>query len=341
MTFMWQGVIQRVMTLSVLMGLWAMPLVNAQEANKTADGPQLVDEVAAIVNNGVITRRELQEHAQYIARQLSAAGRPVPEISTFYREVLERMILERIQQQRAEEHGFRVSDAELQAAIAQLAQQNSLTVPALFDEITKSGLTIDKYREQLRREITMVRLRQREIDGTVKVSEIEIDALVAEKNGKTVSLEDELNIAQILVGMPESAPPTLIRDVRAKAERLFELAKSGVSFADIVRREADLVGSVRTAELGYRAPERLPRLFTDAVAELEPGQLVPELVRSPNGFHILRLLGRRAPVPAVTGAERENVRRALRENKTEQAYQEWLQQLRAAAYVDIRTDLSH
>ncbi|SCU73515.1 Chaperone SurA [Cupriavidus necator] len=263
---------------------------------------QLVDEVVAVVNNSVITRRELLDRADEIEGQLRAAGRPVPARADLLGEVLERLVMERVQTQAAQEAGIRVTDQEIDRAIESVAQQNRLNATELRRRVEASGMTWTKYREELRKQVQVIRLREREVDSKVQVYDGEIDNYLAARGGQgAASGPTEYNVAQILVRVPESASDAQKQAQRAKAEGLLKQAQGGADFAQLAQANSEGPEAAQGGAMGFREIGRLPALFANAVVDLQAGGGAPQGVESAAGFHVVKLVAKRA-APASSPA---------------------------------------
>ncbi|EON16902.1 molecular chaperone SurA [Cupriavidus necator] len=263
---------------------------------------QLVDEVVAVVNNSVITRRELLDRADEIEGQLRAAGRPVPARADLLGEVLERLVMERVQTQAAQEAGIRVTDQEIDRAIESVAQQNRLNATELRRRVEASGMTWTKYREELRKQVQVIRLREREVDSKVQVYDGEIDNYLAARGGQgAASGPTEYNVAQILVRVPENASDAQKQAQRAKAEGLLKQAQGGADFAQLAQANSEGPEAAQGGAMGFREIGRLPALFANAVVDLQAGGVAPQVVESAAGFHVVKLVAKRA-APASSPA---------------------------------------
>ncbi|MGY2485675.1 peptidylprolyl isomerase [Cupriavidus sp. CP313] len=263
---------------------------------------QLVDEVVAVVNNSVITRRELLDRADEIEGQLRAAGRPVPARADLLGEVLERLVMERVQTQAAQEAGIRVTDQEIDRAIESVAQQNRLNAAELRRRVEASGMTWTKYREELRKQVQVIRLREREVDSKVQVYDGEIDNYLAARGGQgAASGPAEYNVAQILVRVPENASDAQKQAQRAKAEGLLKQAQGGADFAQLAQANSEGAEAAQGGAMGFREIGRLPAQFANAVVDLQAGGVAPQVVESAAGFHVVKLVARRA-APASSPA---------------------------------------
>ena len=266
--------------------------------------PRPVDSILVVVNNDVITRQELNERLVSVQKRLTSQGVALPPRNQLQSQLLERMIVERAQTQMAKENGIVVDDVMLDRAILRIAEQNKLSMADFRTQLEREGMAYPAFREDIRREIIMQRLREREVDNKVLVSESEVDNYLAAENNTAVKHED-LNLAQILVRVPENASPEQVAARRQRAEEVLRQLKTGADFAKTAATYSDSSDALNGGDLGWRAQDRLPQLFLDAVATLKPGE-VSAIIKSGNGFHIVKLIDRRgasttakAGVPAV------------------------------------------
>ncbi|HCY63661.1 MAG TPA: molecular chaperone SurA [Oxalobacteraceae bacterium] len=279
---------------------------NAWSQLKPAAGPlapaatspapiRTVDAIVAVVNNDVITQQELDDRTEMILRRIASQsqGGSMPPRAEVQGQVLERMIVELAQLQMAKEMNIQVDDGMLDRAVARIAEQNRLSLQEFRNQLERQGMPFAKFREEIRSEIIMQRLREREVDNKIQISESEIENYLAEEAGAGHS-QQEWNVAQILVRIPENASPEQIEQRRQRAEQLMQQLRSGADFAKLAAASSDADDALKGGELGWRSQDRLPQLFVDAVANLQPGEVAP-MVKSANGFHILKLVGKRTP----------------------------------------------
>jgi peptidyl-prolyl cis-trans isomerase SurA len=260
------------------------------------------DFIVAVVNSEPITNNELQSRLARIEQQLSRQGSAPPR-DQLAREVLERLIVERAQLQLARSLGVRPEDAAVEQAVATVARQNQLSLAELRTRLAADGMDYARFRADLRDELTLVRLREREVDSQVKVSERDIDQFLREREAQTQSAPELLNIAQILVAVPESATPAQISVLQAKAERALTRLRAGEAFAAVAKEMSDAPEAAASGgELGLRPADRLPTLFVDAARELSAGGLAGP-VRSGAGFHVLKLVEKRSGAASASVAQ--------------------------------------
>ncbi len=275
----------------------------AQQATppKAARQPVLVDAIVAVVNSDVITKRELEERLRLVEQRMERQQVQPPPRAVMQKQVLERLIVNRAQMQLARESGIRIDDLMLDRAVARIAETNNLSVQELRDQIERDGMSFARFREEIREEITLQRVREREVDNRLQITESEVDNFIAASAGNLEGGQQELNIAQILVRVPENASPQQVAERRKRAEEAVAALKSGGDFAKIAATYSDAGDALKGGELGWRNASRLPQLFVEAIDKLPAGQLAP-IVRSANGFHVLKLVGRRSASAVKTGS---------------------------------------
>lgn len=253
----------------------------------------VIDSVVAVVNDDVITRNELNDKLQVAVRQLQSQGTPLPPPDVLERQMLERMITDMLQAQFAKENGVRVDDTQLDLAITRIAQQNNFPSLAEFRaKLEAEGVNFKKLREEIRSEIIATRLREREVENKLAISDSEVDNYIANK-AKITGVEEELHLAHILVVVPEQASAEKIHAARNKAEQALNQLNSGADFAQVAAGYSDANDALKGGDIGWRRIDLMPPLFTGELKKLQPGKITPVL-RSPSGFHILKLVDRRS-----------------------------------------------
>ncbi|MFY9316836.1 MAG: peptidylprolyl isomerase [Burkholderiales bacterium] len=265
--------------------------VPGSEMRRPAPRIELVDRIVAVVGKEVVTLSELAERRDFAERQLRRQGTPLPERALLERQILERLIIDKAQLQLARDSGIRVEEVQLDRALERVAEQNRMSLPEFRQALEKDGVAFARFREEVRQQIQMQRLREREVDDRIEVSDAEIDQYLADqKTGG--STRGEYNIAHVLVRLPEQASPEQIEAARAKAEKARADAVAGVDFAKVAAGYSDAPDALQGGAMGWRAEDRLPELFAGAVRGLKAGE-VSGVLRSPGGFHVVKLLERR------------------------------------------------
>ena len=274
-------------------GLSALPSKTAPPPSDPQQQAGVLDSVVAVVNDDVITRYELDEQVRSVVRELQKRRTPLPAPDVLERQVLERMITDMLLAQFAKESGLRVDDTQLDNAITRIAQQNKFPSLAEFrTRLESDGMDYSKFREEIRSEIISTRLREREVDSKLIISDSEVDNYLANKS-KMGGAGDESHLAHILVVVPEQASAEKIKASREKAEQALKQLKSGADFAQVAAGASDARDALKGGDLGWRPNDSLPPLFLAELQKLQPGQ-VSEVLRSPSGFHIIKLVEKRS-----------------------------------------------
>ena len=268
----------------------------------------LLDRIVAVVNKEVITQFELDERISRVQKELQRRGTSIGNRTELERQVLERIILEKVQLQYARETGMRVDDLEVDRTVSRVAEGNKLSLGEFRLALERDSIPFDKFREELRNEILMNRLREREVVSKITVSDGEIDNLLLEQSEKK-EVGTEYNLAHVLVRVPEQATPEQVEIRRARAQEVVKRLKEGADFAQVAATYSDAPDALQGGGIGWRSEQRLPELFVGALAALKPGD-VSGVLRSPAGFHVIKLLEMRgAGVPMLV--EQAHVRHIL------------------------------
>ena len=295
--------------------LGAAPLAWSQADSKAARPRSVVaDAIIVVVNDEVITRNELEERKRSIEKRMQAQRVALPPPEEFRKQLLERMIVDKAQLQLARDMGIRIDDIMLDRSIQRIAESNKMSVQEFRNQIEREGVSFARFREEIREDILMQRVREREVDNRIQISQAEVEHYM-EVETKAVLEQPELNLAQILVRIPENASAEQINDRRARVEDVARQLRSGGDFAKIAATFSDASDALKGGELGWRLKDRLPELFVEAVANLKPGQVSP-IIKSPNGFHIIKLIDQRTVAvpkanPAAGSIQQTRVRHIL------------------------------
>lgn len=261
-------------------------------ASASAAQPVILDRIRAVVNDDVITQQELSTRLNAAIMQLQKQGTLLPDNNILEKQVLERMITEMLQSQFAKENGLRVDDVQLEKSLARVAQQNKFdSVAAFRAKLEKDGIDFIKFREEIRSEIVSVRLREREVDSKLVISESDIEDYLATQASQG-NKGEELQLAHILIVVPEQASAESIQSYKRRAEEAQSKLKGGAPFAQIAAGYSDAKDALQGGLLGWRPADRLPSLFSDPLSKMKPGEVSP-LLRSPTGFHLIKLLERK------------------------------------------------
>ncbi|HEB63691.1 MAG TPA: molecular chaperone SurA [Gammaproteobacteria bacterium] len=251
----------------------------------------LLNYIVAVVNSEVITAVELETQMKAMKRQLSQQKVIAPPDSILRKQLLEQQIMTRLQLQLAKETGIRVDDDQLNSTISNIASQNNLSLAEFRDVLEKDGFEFEKFREDIRNEIIITRLRQRQIDSRVNVTEQEVNDYLAHSKAQGNS-KSEYHLGHILVATSEAASPEEVKEASLRAEKILKKLKDGANFKEVAMAESDGQRALEGGDLGWRKGGQLPTLFSEIVIKMKKGEISP-VVRSPSGFHIIKLLDQR------------------------------------------------
>lgn len=250
-----------------------------------------MDRIIAVVDQSVITERELIGRMESVKAQMIKKGVEVPPDDVLQKQILERLIVDNLQLQLAAQTGIKVDDPQLDKTIERIAEQNNLTLPAFKKALEEDGTRFYKFREDIRNDIILARLRERDVDNKVNISEAEIDNYLStqEKEGDL----DEFNISQILIRLPEDSSPEDIQKARARTEQVIKSLSEGMSFEKASANYSDASNALDGGTLGWRSGQQMPPEFLELIKTLQVGG-ISRPFRSGNGVHILKLNERRA-----------------------------------------------
>ena len=273
-----------------------------------------IDGVVAVVNTGVVTRKEIDDRIASLQKQGPTGGKKLPEGEELRKQVLENLILEKIQIQEAEQTGLAVSNKDLNKIIEDIAVRNKLSMNEFRQAIIKTGISFERYSELLREDVLKSRLREREVDSQIKISDAEIDNFIVEQmqrrgtdtGAARASGPEEIAVAQIFIPVEEGAGPSAQADARKKAESILKEARGDADFMQLGAQANKENSKIKFQDLGYRTQDRLPQIFTETVRNLGPGQVASSVVRSPAGFHVLKVMDRRSSGSGARAASNAN-----------------------------------
>ncbi|MCW2311132.1 peptidylprolyl isomerase [Rhodoferax antarcticus] len=252
------------------------------------------DYIVAVVNSEPITNREVYREAQREYQQLVQQRRAPPDVQALLPEILEGLINRKAQLQLARDTGLRVEESAIDQAEQSIAVQNQVDVAELRLRVTRDGMSVIQFRDQLSDQILMQRLRERDVESRVRITEQDIDQFLREQPAAETKGDTQINLAQILIAVPEVANAQQVDALKLRAQRALERARKGEDFATLVREFSDATDLANAGQLGLRSTTRYPELFVRATTPLSVGD-VAELVRSPAGFHVLKVVEKIRP----------------------------------------------
>ena len=254
---------------------------------------KLLDSVVAVVENDVIMASELRQRLSVLLKQFENNPEGLPPKEVLLDQILQRLILERLQLQLAEQRGIQVDDLSLDQAMRNLAKRNRLTLEQFREALVKQGLDYVAYRDQVRNEMMLDQLRRRTIGNSIQVSDIEIEDMVKKSNTDLLKKEYEYNVSHILIAVAENPKPGQIEKSQHRAALVYDRAKSGNDFSRLAIAASDAQDALEGGDLGWRSTAQLPNVFMEQIENMQPGD-VSRIGRSPAGFHIFKVLDRRA-----------------------------------------------
>jgi peptidyl-prolyl cis-trans isomerase SurA len=274
----------RRLAISALFILGAPGLACAAE---TAKSGELLEKVAAIVNDGVVPESELNEQIALISARLTEQKTQLPPMDVLRKQVLDRLVMQEIQFQRADRIGLKVNDEQVNAALADIAQRNKMTLAQLPAALAAQGIEYPAYRENIRKEITLSGLRQRDVLGRINVTPRELDQFI-ERIKKLPSETDQYNLSHILIAVPQEATQAQIDELAKRADEIYERATGTEDFSRLAVAYSNSQTALEGGSLGWRKGPEIPTFLTEVVVGLKQGQ-VSKPIRTPSGFHLVKL----------------------------------------------------
>ncbi len=257
--------------------------------SKTESSIQKLDRIIAVVDQDVITEKELQEKINSVISNLKNQKIEIPSESVLRKQVIERLISNSVQIQLALQTGLKINDAQVDKTIERISEKNKLNVVDFKKTLEKDGTNFYKFREEIRNEITIAQLKEREVDSKIVITDGEIDNFL---NAQSKEIQDEFEVAHILIRVPEDASPEKLEKLKNKAEEASKQILSGKNFTQVSAAFSETPNALEGGSLGWKKASDLPTLFVDALKKIEVGTLTP-ILRSPNGFHILKLINKK------------------------------------------------
>jgi peptidyl-prolyl cis-trans isomerase SurA len=271
-------------TLVLAAAAFAAPLVAGAQS---LPGEPL-DRIIAVVDEDVVLQSELDRQVNRVVSQYAQSPQQLPPRDVLERQVLERLILQKLQITRADSNGVKVSDADVDQALTALAAQNKMDLSQMRVAIQQQGMDYEQFRRNVRDELLVQRLRQRVVQSRVQVSDAEVESML--KNGALH--HGQLHLGYIMISLPDGATPEQVETARKKADETKQQIDGGMDFAAAAIRYSDAPNALEGGDLGWRAADEMPQAFTEAADHMTEGQVSPP-IRGPNGFHIIKLLGKR------------------------------------------------
>ncbi|MCG5072819.1 peptidylprolyl isomerase [Paraburkholderia tagetis] len=270
-----------------------LPAAPALAQGLAPAGGRTADTIAAVVNDGVITQRELDNRVGLITRRLNQQNAPIPPMNQLQAQVLNQMVLERIQLQKAKEDGISVDDAAVQRTLTRLAQANGMDLATYRSRIEAAGVPWDTFMKDARTELTLSKLREKEVDSKISVTDAEVANYIASQRGPNAGQQNDLHFEHIFIKAPLNASQTDIEAAQKKADDLLKQAQSGSKFSSLAKSNSQAADASKGGDMGFQPPAKLPPEWVTAASTLRPGEVNPSVIRTNDGFEIVRLVERR------------------------------------------------
>jgi len=253
---------------------------------------QTGDYIVAVVNQELVTASEVQQRLARVRDEAARNKQALPPLAALRKQVLDTLVDERVLVTNARETGSRVDEPEIDRAVLNVATQNQMTMPQLRERLRQEGIPFAKFRDNIRDQIMVERVREREVVSRIRITDAEVDELI-EKRRSAAGTSAQVNLAQILVTVPEGAAESVVAERRSRAEAALKRVRGGEDFATVAREVSEDSNRSQGGEIGMRPVDRLPDLFARVAQGLKPGEIAPELIRSGAGFHVLKVVDRR------------------------------------------------
>lgn len=291
-----------------------------------------LDRIVAVVNDDAIMHSQLERRVVQARGQLQANNIPMPPGQALERQVLDRMIVEQIELQMAEDANLSIDETQLNSTMRGIAENNGMSLDEFANTLEQQGQSLAEVREQVRRELLIRQVQQSRVASRVTVSDREVDRFLSQRSENS---NVAYHLAQILVAVPQSPTPDQVTQAQAEAQKLYQQLRDGADFQQLAVAESDDAQALQGGDLGWRQSAQIPTIFSDVIPDLSPGE-VSEPIRSPSGFHLVKLIETRGGDSGQMS--REQASQAIFQRKVNDELEAWTQEIRASAYIDNRLD---
>lgn len=291
-----------------------------------------LDRIVAVVNDDAIMHSQLERRVAQARDQLQASNIQMPPEQALERQVLDRMITEQIELQMAKNAKLSIDETQLNSTMRGIAQNNGMTLDEFANKLEQQGQTLAEVREQVRRELLIRQVQQDRVASRITVSDREVDRFLAQRGGNS---NVAYHLAQILIAVPQSPTPDQVAQAQAEAQKLYQQLQEGADFQQLAVAESDDAQALQGGDLGWRQAAQIPSIFADVIPDLSKGE-VSEPIRSPSGFHLVKLIDTRGGDSGQM--TRDQASQAIFQRKVNDELEAWTQEIRASAYIDNRLD---
>lgn len=276
---------------TLLLAGWLLSSLFHMNAN--AEDIVKMDRIIAIVDKNAITEQELEDKVRTVSAQLEKQGKELPSEQVLRKQILERLIVDNLQLQLAAQNGIKVNDSQLDKTIERIAEQNKMNVEEFKDALANDGIVFNKFREDMRDEITIARLKEVEVNNRVNVSDGEIDNYLTTQENSKDGQQEEYELSHILIRTPEESTPEDLEIARSKVEEAMRKLNDNESFEQVSANYSDAPNALEGGSMGWRNSSQIPPAFLELLQNMAVGD-VSKPIRSPNGFHIIKVTNKRS-----------------------------------------------
>jgi len=291
-----------------------------------------LDRIVAVVNDDAIMHSQLESRVTQARDQLRTNNIQMPPEQALERQVLDRMIVEQIELQMADNAKLSIDETQLNTTMRGIAKNNGMSLDEFADTLEKQGQSLAEVREQVRRELLVRQVQQSQVASKITVSDREVDRFLAQRSENS---NMAYHLAQILIAVPQSPTPDQVAQAQTEAQKLYQQLQDGADFQQLAVAESDDAQALQGGDLGWRQAAQIPSVFADVIPDLSKGE-VSEPIRSPSGFHLVKLLDTRGGDSGEMS--RDKASQAIFQRKVNDEIEAWTQEIRASAYIDNRLD---
>jgi len=296
-----------------------------------------LDRIAAVVNDTVITESELNTAINQIKKQMRGGNVSYPPKDILRKQVLDQLINKKLEIQLADQAGIHVTDVEIDKAVGNIAKANKFSVKELYEKVESQGMTKKEYRAEIHDEMLFQQIQQQAVGAKLTISPQEVDDFMRSKTWQAYNTK-EYHLEDILVSLPEAPSPQDVAAAKKRADEILAKIHRGTSFSDIAAAESGNNNALQGGDLGWRKLPEIPPLFSNELIHMKPNDILGPL-QTPNGFHIVRLVGVRTVAMKMTPQEqRKQVEQLIYQRKLEEATQSWMTKLRSEAFINLHPE---
>jgi peptidyl-prolyl cis-trans isomerase SurA len=319
---------------SLFFMIGSMPLAMSAVANKPAPKAQPLDTIVATVNDTIITQSEFQQALDAAKKQFAGSYTPVPPADILDKQVLDQLINRKLQLELAEKAGIHVDKTEVAKIISNIANENKITLPELYQKLATQGMTPQSYRKEILEELTLQKIQQQEVAARIVITPQEVDDFIRSAAWKAYN-NKEYHLEDILSALPENPSPEDVATAKKEAETLLDKIHHGMKFSDAAVAGSNGTKALQGGDLGWRKLPQVPTAFADQLIHMKENDVVGP-IQAPNGFHLVKLAGIRVSSgEADKAAQHKQIEQLIYQRKIEESLQSWMTKIRSEAFINL------